>query len=152
MDTINEIGNYNEGDSDIANQLVVGSSGKLEFQTFMPMVTSCCNWRWNWKNIYMLLTNQALNTLYNYSFEAVTISITSNCKYKYFHKLNSIGVKLIQGCENCKPSNNDFWITDPPYADAVNYHELGDFFLAWYDKKIALAFPEWYTESKAALP
>ena len=34
----------------------------------------------------------------------------------------------------------DFWITDPPYADAVNYHELGDFFLAWYDKQLAHAF------------
>ena len=38
----------------------------------------------------------------------------------------------------------DFWITDPPYADAVNYHELGDFFLAWYDKQLAKAFPNGY--------
>jgi adenine-specific DNA methylase len=30
----------------------------------------------------------------------------------------------------------DLWITDPPYADAVNYHELGDFFLAWYNKPL----------------
>ena len=30
----------------------------------------------------------------------------------------------------------DIWITDPPYADAVNYHELTEFFLAW-DKKLS---------------
>ena len=45
----------------------------------------------------------------------------------------------------------DFWITDPPYADAVNYHELGDFFLAWYDKQLAKAFPEWIPDARAEL-
>ena len=45
----------------------------------------------------------------------------------------------------------DLWITDPPYADAVNYHELGDFFLAWYDKQLAKAFPEWTPDARAEL-
>jgi putative DNA methylase len=45
----------------------------------------------------------------------------------------------------------DLWITDPPYADAVNYHELGDFFLAWYDKQLARAFPEWSPDARAEL-
>ena len=45
----------------------------------------------------------------------------------------------------------DIWITDPPYADAVNYHELGDFFLAWYDKQLACSFPNWVTDARAEL-
>jgi putative DNA methylase len=45
----------------------------------------------------------------------------------------------------------DLWITDPPYADAVNYHELGDFFLAWYDKQLSRAFPEWTPDARAEL-
>jgi hypothetical protein len=45
----------------------------------------------------------------------------------------------------------DLWITDPPYADAVNYHELGDFFLAWYDKPLAQTFPEWTPDARAQL-
>ncbi|HOC01492.1 MAG TPA: DUF1156 domain-containing protein [Verrucomicrobiota bacterium] len=45
----------------------------------------------------------------------------------------------------------DIWLTDPPYADAVNYHELGDFFLAWQDKQLAAAFPEWTADSRAQL-
>ncbi len=45
----------------------------------------------------------------------------------------------------------DLWITDPPYADAVNYHELGDFFLAWYDKQLIKAFPEWTPDARAEL-
>lgn len=45
----------------------------------------------------------------------------------------------------------DVWITDPPYADAVNYHELSEFFLAWYDKRLPGLFPDWHTDSKRAL-
>ena len=45
----------------------------------------------------------------------------------------------------------DIWITDPPYADAVNYHELSEYFLAWDTALIKKAFPDWYTESKRAL-
>ncbi|MCY4014264.1 MAG: DUF1156 domain-containing protein [Gammaproteobacteria bacterium] len=45
----------------------------------------------------------------------------------------------------------DVWITDPPYADAVNYHELSEFFLAWYEKRLTSLFPDWYTDSKRAL-
>lgn len=45
----------------------------------------------------------------------------------------------------------DLWVTDPPYADAVNYHELGDFFLAWQDKRIAEVFPEWTPDSRSEL-
>lgn len=45
----------------------------------------------------------------------------------------------------------DVWITDPPYADAVNYHELSEYFLAWYDKSLPRIFCDWYTDSRRAL-
>ena len=45
----------------------------------------------------------------------------------------------------------DIWITDPPYADAVNYHELSEFFLAWDKKLLMQAFPDWYADSKRIL-
>jgi adenine-specific DNA methylase len=45
----------------------------------------------------------------------------------------------------------DVWLTDPPYADAINYHELSEFFLAWYEKHLQRLFPDWYTDSKRAL-
>ena len=37
------------------------------------------------------------------------------------------------------------------YADAVNYHELGDFFLAWFDKRLAKTFPGWIPDARAEL-
>jgi putative DNA methylase len=39
----------------------------------------------------------------------------------------------------------------PPYADAINYHELSEFFLAWYEKSLTKLFPAWYADSKRAL-
>jgi putative DNA methylase len=45
----------------------------------------------------------------------------------------------------------DYWVTDPPYADAINYHELGEFFLAWYDQQLPRSFPGWFADSRQAL-
>lgn len=45
----------------------------------------------------------------------------------------------------------DLWITDPPYADAVNYEEISDLFLTWYEGRISALFPGWYSDSKRAL-
>ncbi len=39
------------------------------------------------------------------------------------------------------------WITDPPYADAVNYEELSEYFLAWYVPHLKAVFPDWYGDS-----
>jgi adenine-specific DNA methylase len=95
--------------------------------------------------------NQALNTLFNFgtrSFGCLENSLTAN---RTFIKLASLGfeIKTIDARDIRQAC--DLWITDPPYADAVNYHELGDFFLAWYDKQIAKSFPEWIPDSRAEL-
>jgi len=99
-----------------------------------------------------VFSNQALNTLFNFSCRPLSALKAS---WQLFNKLNNVTVKgdsLIQTAdardlrETC-----DFWITDPPYADAINYHELGDFFLAWYDKQLAKAFPEWAPDARAEL-
>lgn len=97
-------------------------------------------------------SNQALNTIFNPPVRGF-----ANCKEPYskvlsfssFNKKASWEVKLIDARdidETC-----DLWVTDPPYADAVNYHELGDFFLAWYDKQLTKAFPEWTPDARAEL-
>ena len=45
----------------------------------------------------------------------------------------------------------DIWLTDPPYADAVSYHELSDFFLAWQEKSLVHTFPGWTPDCRAQL-
>lgn len=96
--------------------------------------------------------NQSLNTFYNYSVRPMLkigptweIFDASNTTFEF----GSSNVQLSDARDIT--ATNDLWITDPPYADAVSYHELGDFFLAWYDKKIAKAFPDWVPDARAEL-
>jgi putative DNA methylase len=96
--------------------------------------------------------NQALNCHFNYAARALsklgdTFSILADVSENNFGLLG----KLTQADARDLRETCDLWITDPPYADAVNYHELGDFFLAWYDKQLAKAFPEWTPDARAEL-
>ena len=96
--------------------------------------------------------NQALNALFNWGVRSLP-GLANVSGYSYLkpmgmslasHSVNTVDARDLS--ETC-----DLWITDPPYADAVNYHELGDFFLAWYDKQLASAFPEWTPDARAEL-
>jgi len=95
-------------------------------------------------------TTQSLNTLYNYGTRAFSMykhSWDMVIKNEIIRSNKKIITKDARNINN----QNDIWITDPPYADAVNYHELTEFFLAWDKSLIKKAFPEWYTDSKRVL-
>jgi putative DNA methylase len=95
-------------------------------------------------------SNQALNTMLNYATRPL-----SSLGPAFFLDIN--GAKVIGDAaiwpEDARrvTQSCDFWITDPPYADAINYHELSEFFLAWYADRLHTIFPNWYTDSKRAL-
>lgn len=48
-------------------------------------------------------------------------------------------------------SEQDLIITDPPYADAVQYDEITEFFIAWLRKNPPAPFNEWVWDSRRAL-
>lgn len=96
--------------------------------------------------------NQALNCHFNYSGRpllklADTFAVLGGTSADRFNATSKVTLSDARDLQNVC----DLWITDPPYADAVNYHELGDFFLAWYDKLIATAFPDWTPDARAEL-
>jgi adenine-specific DNA methylase len=97
-----------------------------------------------------VFSNQALNTLFNYLSRT-----TSTLHTTWFFTIKNESIKtttLVQLCDaRSVIHSSDYWITDPPYADAVNYHELSEFFLAWDKELLKNAFPEWYTDSKRVL-
>jgi adenine-specific DNA methylase len=99
------------------------------------------------KNTFL---NQALNTLYNYSNRSLQSLSSAQLG---FSKSFFAPVTPCVAISDARDLDHecDFWITDPPYADAVNYHELADFFLAWYDKQLAKAFPEWIPDARSEL-
>jgi adenine-specific DNA methylase len=100
--------------------------------------------------VNQVFQNQALNPLFNHGARGFTALDTA-----FFTDVESYNAA---GSGHSEPINAtsteevcELWITDPPYADAVNYHELSEFFLAWYEKPLQRLFPEWYTDSKRAL-
>ena len=94
--------------------------------------------------------NQALNTITNYAArsmtqleEIVTAAYTGG---------EIIAMSSVSASDARSVSHNaHIWMTDPPYADAVNYHELSEFFLAWDKRLLIEAFPDWYADSKRVL-
>lgn len=95
--------------------------------------------------------NQALNTLFSFCVRPIHKLDTAWPAVIRVEKADAARNQTIVDDARDLRETCDLWVTDPPYADAVNYHELGDFFLAWYDKQLALAFPEWTPDARAEL-
>jgi adenine-specific DNA methylase len=109
-------------------------------------------WTSQGEKVNTTFSNQALNTQYSFGnrglkcLEKNIVNFYSEGS-QFFNRKSKLSLSDARDIrESC-----DLWITDPPYADAVNYHELGDFFLAWYDKQLAKAFPEWIADARVEL-
>lgn len=94
-------------------------------------------------------SNQALNTLNAWGIRGNSmLDIRYILENIYFLTYKS--VVHISDSRNIT-SFSEYWITDPPYADAVNYDEISEFFLAWYVPYLQRAFPQWPTDSRREL-
>jgi len=99
-----------------------------------------------------VFANQALNTQYDPPSRGLILAKSSIVRsLKPYNFNTNTNIKVLTSDVRTIDQKNDFWITDPPYADAINYHELTDFFLAWYEKHLPKAFPDWYTDTKKVL-
>ncbi len=47
--------------------------------------------------------------------------------------------------------DNDVFVTDPPYGDAIKYEEILDFFIAWLRKNPPPEFADWVWDSRRSL-
>ncbi|WP_243366424.1 anti-phage-associated DUF1156 domain-containing protein [Fundidesulfovibrio soli] len=113
-----------------------------------------CAWMWHGSNEKgnQTFTNQALNTLVSYAGRALsklapTFQLLDGAHPISFGNVGKVSVTDARDIN----SPCELWVTDPPYADAINYHELGDFFLAWYDTQMARVFPNWVPDARAEL-
>ncbi len=96
--------------------------------------------------------NQALNTMWQYGvrgFSLIKNASETSIEGDFEFDLSKCTLTIADA--RSIDSMSDYWVTDPPYADAVNYHELSEFFLAWDKRLLQEAFPEWYTDSKRVL-
>jgi putative DNA methylase len=96
--------------------------------------------------------NQALNTLYNYGTRSsLYLANQIDQKQKFYpisescyHEVNSHPAQDIE-------VENDIYITDPPYGDAVKYEEITEFFIAWLRKNPPKEFAHWTWDSRRSL-
>ena len=94
--------------------------------------------------------NQALNTLDSFGVKGFP-----TIEKSWFVRFPScvIDGRATVAAEDAREQrfDADLWVTDPPYADAINYHELSELFLAWHGQLLTVLFPDWYPDSKRAL-
>jgi putative DNA methylase len=94
--------------------------------------------------------NQALNTAANFACRSHS-SLTTTWYFNIPVRNIASDSEILPLDTRATAYTSDLWITDPPYADAVNYEELSELFLAWYEKRLPVLFSEWYADSKRAL-
>ena len=122
-------------------------------------VGRCADWnsrlcRWGTgaarESIAQTFSNQALNTLSNYASKA--FSLLDGSWFPISPIATVAGSAMVEAEDARRVAEVcDLWITDPPYADAVNYHELSEFFVAWYTGGLKRLFPDWAADSRRAL-
>lgn len=100
-------------------------------------------------------SNQALNTFYNYAcrgYYHLISQIVYNVSQTF---IKSISTKYtIEACPAgliMGGKDRNIFVTDPPYADAINYHEITEFFIAWLRKNPPPPFDEWIWDSRRAM-
>ena len=92
--------------------------------------------------------NQAINTMLNYPARAWpylknTVRIPPRSCSSHGNVVNALSRSI-----DCA---QDIIITDPPYADAVQYDEITEFFIAWLRKNPPAPFDQWIWDSRRAV-
>jgi putative DNA methylase len=96
--------------------------------------------------------NQSFNTFWNYATRASHflnqyLLMTEDVSSSHIAGNGSV---VVAGAQDTT-SIVDFFVTDPPYADAVNYHEITEFFIAWLRKNPPPPFDQWTWDSRRDL-
>ena len=146
-------GLYAEALFSLATTLEAKAGCLLELGRLANMDSKLCVWHVSSanENGEQTFLNQTLNTLFNYSCRPISMwpklwSFTQLPDLAAKNNLEIVSADAREINQTC-----DMWLTDPPYADAINYHELGDFFLSWQDKQLKNAFPDWIVDARSEL-
>jgi len=91
-------------------------------------------------------TNQAINTMQNYPVRGFTAAKRLLVP-KYFCT-GPVSGHIINAPSNEISEEMDIFLTDPPYADAVQYDEITEFFIAWLRKNPPAPFNDWIWDSR----
>lgn len=97
-----------------------------------------------------VFSNQALNTLYSFgSYAALDYLRLASMGADHTPILTRKTLSPTAARECALQA--DVWVTDPPYADAVRYEEVLEFFIAWLRKNPPTPFKDWVWDSRRSL-
>lgn len=110
-----------------------------------------CQWQPHRAIAGHVFYNQALNTFFNYGTRAFSYfeNIFGERFEGRFERVGKLSLKSAPAKNVDEVS--DIYITDPPYADAVHYHEITEFFIAWLRRNQPDAFKSWQWDSRRPL-
>lgn len=94
--------------------------------------------------------NQALNTLYNWGCRSLLDLFAVLDKPIKSIPLTSKAL-VGNGFASEVQVENDMYITDPPYGDAVKYEEITEFFISWLRKNPPEELAHWTWDSRRSL-
>lgn len=126
------------------------------FGRFLDYNAKLCRWSSNpgpgrvgkTQNVFY---NQALNTLYSFACRGSEwleeFFKTDKFKAYPFHVKTTVNSHPAQDLE----IENDIYVTDPPYGDAVKYEEITEYFIAWLKKNPPKEFAHWNWDSRRSL-
>jgi putative DNA methylase len=103
-----------------------------------------------------VFSNQVLNTLFSYGLRS-SIFLLSKCfildlKWQYQSEFETNYNVVTSIASNIETQESiPLFVSDPPYADAIHYHEITEFFIAWLRKNPPAPFNEWIWDSRRAL-
>lgn len=132
-------------------------TAELASAFFQSLNLSCRLSRWSpidggGGSVKQVFYNQALNTFWNYGCRAsqyLTRFFTQD--YPLLPLQNTVNMQV-----ECQPVeqlaiDNDIYITDPPYGDAVKYEEILDFFIAWFRQHPPREFGDWVWDGRRSI-
>jgi putative DNA methylase len=103
------------------------------------------------ESIAQTFYNQAFNTFFNYGVRSFGFSKGYLVDVPDVSPIKGSVISVENRPANDIGTDCDLWITDPPYADAVNYHEITEFFIAWLRRNPPVEFQKWVWDSRRAL-
>ncbi len=93
--------------------------------------------------------NQSLKTIFNWALRSSTIVPWPMRDVAVSPLVSRSSVVTVSATEMNECA--ELFITDPPYADAVHYHEITEFFIAWLRKNPPAPFDAWTWDSRRPL-
>jgi putative DNA methylase len=127
------------------------ASGSLSLAYMLNYLSKLCVWDKSGNKGQNTFYNQALNTIFNFACRSTSMveSFLAMDDMPSHPIFTSTFTSSIPATE--LKDRVDFFVTDPPYGDAVKYEEVLDFFIAWLRKNPPPEFADWVWDSRRSL-